>query len=97
MPSKGEIIFDLKKNKIFPKNQDYSDHIINWFQTNVDHKISQCDRCKKFKCTKKSWLENFSFTFKKEVRQKWNQNSSEYFAIRTGLYAINSKVFIDWI
>ena len=78
MTSKGEIFFALKSNQILPKNKDYSEHIKNWFHTNVDHKVEQCTKCKKFKCTKISWLEKFSKDFKAELRVKWNQNNSEY-------------------
>ena len=69
MVSYGDVIIGLKEQKIYPSDKNYSDQIVRWFESNVNHIIAP-------KCTNASWLEKFSTTFKNLVKLKWKQTNN---------------------
>ena len=79
MVSKGDLFLDLKRNQIYPKNPDYSDHILNWFKSNDSKIFPKCEKneCGRLLLPKTSWLDKFAKNFKTEIRQKWKETSSK--------------------
>ena len=44
MPTKGDLFFALKEKKVFPKNEDYSNHIKSWFMSNDSKIFPKCSK-----------------------------------------------------
>ena len=58
MPTYGELFFGLKDNKIYPKDNLYSDHVKDWVKNHIFHKLPMSE-------SDEEALKKFSDMFKK--------------------------------
>ena len=68
-PTYGDLFFGLKEKRIYPRDANYADHIMNWIKTNVFQKTT-------LTMTETKCAENFSRSFKEHARVLWK--SSKY-------------------
>ena len=68
-PTYGDLFFGLKEKRIYPRDANYADHIMNWIKTNVFQKTT-------LTMTETKCVENFSRSFKEHARVLWK--SSKY-------------------
>ena len=60
-PTYGDLFFGLKEKRIFPRDPNYCDYIMNWIKTNVFQKTI-------LTITETEYAENFSQKFKARIR-----------------------------
>ena len=75
-PNYGDLLLDLKGKNIFPKNQDYKDHVTVWINEKIfqNHLVPQeVDES----------VAIFSTYFKDKAKIKWNANCGNIFWGRT--------------
>ena len=68
-PNYGDLLLDLKGKNIFPKNQDYKDHVTAWINENIfqHHTVPQ---------EVHESVAKFSASFKERAKVKWNANNN---------------------
>ena len=69
-PNYGDLLLDLKEKKIFPKNNDYKDHVTAWINEKLvqDHKVPQ---------EVEESVAKFSAYFKDKAKAKWNASNGK--------------------